>query len=842
VLATIFVGIWVAGATVFLAVAGWLAEQFLVIEGLSLPPWVWPLLSWLAALLTAVPAYLLTILPRSPVIRATGRLWLTGALLAGLFGSARALGVERNTGYLLLLTLLAAGAAALLRRRPTGSEPRRERVERRGRPVEPAVAADGSPASDSAAGESAAGGPEPGLAARDAASAAAQADGPTRDGMLPFAIAGGLACLVPWLCLGALGSVPETVFALTAAAALGALAAVLLGRDVWPYFTGSRWSLVGLGGLISGVFLTQLAAGTGASGVHLAELLTLPPLAFAAAALSRPKPNPPTTGRAQIGRAQTEQTEHVPSEHARTGRPRIGRLATVRLRLGGAPAGVLIGLAAAGPLAFVQPVGTTLVINAGNRDIGFWALLAAGCTLLVAAIFGIGYGLGLRHAPRQWIGAGTALLLAAGGIVGYVSVGTPGFYGDQLFVVLRTQADLTGLDTITDLDQRRTATYHRLVDTAQRSQAPLRATLSRLHLAYTPYYLVNGIEVSGGPAVRAWLSTRSDVARVLLNPRLRPVPGRGGPISGPLPAPTGTVSNISMIKADQVWASGDQGRGIVIGTSDTGVDADHPALAGSFRGGDDSWFDPANGSRTPTDHNGHGTHTIGSALGRGGIGVAPAAQWIGCVNLDRDLGNPAQYLNCLQFMLAPFGFGGDPWRDGRPDQAADVLTNSWGCPDLEGCDRAALRPAVDALTAAGIFVVAAAGNAGPRCHSITDPPSPYPDTFTVGAVTGAGTVADFSSRGPVPGLAKPDLLAPGQDVVSALPGGGYGELSGTSIATPQVAGVVALMWSANPALAGDVPRTAAMLRRTATPVPTDSCGDAAGLVNADAAVRAARVG
>jgi subtilisin family serine protease len=105
-------------------------------------------------------------------------------------------------------------------------------------------------------------------------------------------------------------------------------------------------------------------------------------------------------------------------------------------------------------------------------------------------------------------------------------------------------------------------------------------------------------------------------------------------------------------------------------------------------------------------------------------------------------------------------------------------------------------------------------------------------------------VAFFSSRGGS-GRAKPDVVAPGVEVRSALPGGGYGKLSGTSMATPHVAGVVALMWSANPALRGDVATTAALLRRTATPVPADRCGAAAdagaGLVDAAAAVAAAAV-
>jgi hypothetical protein len=564
-----------------------------------------------------------------------------------------------------------------------------------------------------------------------------------------------------------------------------------------------------------------------------------------------------------------------------------------------------------GPLAFVEPVQTELVINYGSRDVGFWGLLAAGAALVVGLLAGAvllylglrgarripatdptsgprlrrdtssgtetgtgtdtgtwaetgtGTGTGTEPGPatrptsgarlsagpestagagrpgRRWLAAVTVAVVAATGLVGYASVGSPGLHGDRLFVVMRTQADLSNLSGIADPDARRTEAYRRLVDTANRTQAGLRHDLARLHLSYTPYYLVNGIEVDGGPAARVWLSGRSDVDRVLLSPHLRPVPGRGAPIAADAPAPNGPQWNIRMIGADQVWATGDVGQGIVIGTSDTGVDATVPALAGSFRGGDDSWYDPWNGTRTPTDHNGHGTHTIATAVGRGGVGVAPGAQWIGCVNLDRDLGNPPDYLACLQFMLAPFWHGGNPLRDGNPSRGADVLTNSWGCPGEEGCDRGSLLPAIDALTAAGIFVVASAGNTGPRCGSITDPPAPYGGTFTVGAVDSTGTVADFSSRGPVSGAVKPDLLAPGAAVVSAVPGGGYATLSGTSMASPHVAGVVALMWAANPRLIGDVAGTARILRQTASGATGDGCGGHAGIVDAYAAVRSA---
>ncbi len=208
-------------------------------------------------------------------------------------------------------------------------------------------------------------------------------------------------------------------------------------------------------------------------------------------------------------------------------------------------------------------------------------------------------------------------------------------------------------------------------------------------------------------------------------------------------------------------------------------------------------------------------------MGRGGIGVAPEAEWFGCVNLARNLGNPARYLDCMQFMLAPYPQSGDPFKDGDPTRAAHVINNSWGCPPIEGCDANALAPAVNALRAAGIFVVASAGNEGPRCGSVSDPIAIYDAAFSVGAVDRFGNIASFSSRGPVTvdgsGRIKPDILAPGVDVLSSLPGNAYGPNSGTSMAGPHVVGVVALMWSAQPKLIGDIHRTEQILIETARP-------------------------
>ncbi|MCS7040133.1 MAG: S8 family serine peptidase, partial [Caldilineales bacterium] len=301
------------------------------------------------------------------------------------------------------------------------------------------------------------------------------------------------------------------------------------------------------------------------------------------------------------------------------------------------------------------------------------------------------------------------------------------------------------------------------------------------------------------------------------------------------------------------------GEGITIGHADSGADATHPALASGYRGrtmGDVyNWFDPWYGRPQPADDSGHGTYTLAIAVGRDGFGVAPGASWFSCVNLARNLGHVAYYLDCMQFMLAPHPPDGDPLRDGRPDLAADVSTNSWGCPpELEGCDQLTLWQATAALRAAGIFFVAAAGNEGPACDSLRTPPGNYGNVLSVGAIDQDGELAAFSNRGPhtqaPDGNTAPDVLAPGVAVTSAWPGGGRHTSAGTSAAAPHVAGVVALMWSANPRLRGDVETTERILQETAAPYrgQPDGCGvegefpDSGagyGVVDAFAAVRRA---
>lgn len=779
--AAVLTGCWAIGVALAGQAYGWLVDQFMVMSGVAPWPLQWPLVSVVTVLLVGVPALLLARLPRSAALRATGRAWLAAALALGLLGMFRAIPVGEHERYLLVTTFGALLLAGVLRWRGT---------------LRAEAVASSAPAEGSSAAS-------PGSAG------------------VPAAVVG-VAMLLPWLWVGALGGAAETLCAALAAAAVGLLAGQVLDRSFWTSFRAGAdrpYAQVLVAGLVAGVALLMLGSATGHSGTQLALLFTLPAVAFALAAV--------------------QQTV------LRAGQPPRS-----------APVVWLVGLTLFGPLAFTDPEEISVVLLT-DRDVPYWVLIGtlagAGVGLLISVCFAVGAISGRGRLPRRWDAVAAVVVVLLAATLVYTGPGRPGLYGERLFVVLAEQADLsdiTGEPGQQGRDARAREVYRRLVETADRTQEPLRRELDRLRLDYTPYYLVNAIEVSGGPALGAWLAGRPEVDRVLVSQRLRPVPEQP-PVSTGDEEPDWEEPawNIQMLRADRVWDElGTRGTGIVVGTSDSGVDGDHPVLASRFRGGDDSWYDPWNGTTTPVDRNGHGTHTLGTAVGLDGLGVAPGAQWVGCVNLDRNLGNPAYYLDCLQFMLAPFPAGGDPFTDGRPERAPHVLTNSWGCPPMEGCDPASLQPAATALATAGIFVVAAAGNTGPRCGSIEDPPAPYADVLTVGAVDRYTLATDFSSRGPTAdGTAKPDLVAPGAEILSAMPNGTYGSLGGTSMAAPHVAGVVALMWSARPELIGDVPTTTRILKETtqaALPGP-ENCGDprnviGTGMVDAFAAVKAAQ--
>ena len=271
----------------------------------------------------------------------------------------------------------------------------------------------------------------------------------------------------------------------------------------------------------------------------------------------------------------------------------------------------------------------------------------------------------------------------------------------------------------------------------------------------------------------------------------------------------------TMINAPAVWALGFRGQNVIIAGQDTGYKWDHIALKEKYAGWDGAtvehnyrWHDAIHVYNAPFDDHGHGTHTMGTMVGDDGVGnqvgIAPDARWIGCRNMDQGDGTPQTYTECFQFFLEPTDLNGL-----NPDvtKAPHIINNSWGCTFGEGCTQPnALESVVNNVVDAGILVVAAAGNSGSGCGTVRDPIAIYDKTFTIGSTTSSDTISSFSSRGAVTidgsNRIKPDVSAPGSSIRSSLRSGGYGNMSGTSMASPHVAGVAALLISADPSLAG----------------------------------------
>ena len=382
-------------------------------------------------------------------------------------------------------------------------------------------------------------------------------------------------------------------------------------------------------------------------------------------------------------------------------------------------------------------------------------------------------------------------------------------------VFLKARAPLGDLANIPTLDARRIELVARLQSTALRSQAPLVTYLHRQLkqgkiTGYKSYWIFNGLAVTGDVETLIELAKRPQVEYIRPNRLHRlPPPERGAQLAD-------VGSNIVQIGADRVWQEfGITGKDIVVANMDSGVDWTHPALIGQYRGynptspansvHDYNWFDatgtypnaPGPNRGHITSQSDHGTHTMGTLVGveadgANQIGVAPGARWIAAKVFD-DEGNAYDTWihDGFQWCLAPTDLRG---QNPDPTKAPHIVSNSWG--DSNSLDDSFVQD-VQAWRAAGIFSTWAAGNDGPDTGTISSPAS-YPGVLAIGAVDSGDRIAGFSSRGPgVAGTLKPDLVAPGVGIRSSIAGGGYeGTWNGTSMATPHVAGVVALMWDA----------------------------------------------
>ena len=443
-------------------------------------------------------------------------------------------------------------------------------------------------------------------------------------------------------------------------------------------------------------------------------------------------------------------------------------------------------------------------------------------------------------------------------IAPWVTQHTAGGKQAEFMIVLADQADLSRAATLPTKNEKERFVYDTLWNKSQTTQGPILQWLRERGIEHRSFYIVNAVLVKGSQEIAETLAARPDVARIEGNPQIHnslPQPGPSVEAPSQPELPQAIEPGITYTHAPDVWALGFTGQNIVIGSADTGQRWTHNALKPHYRGWNGTvadhnynWHDSihdsvgnpcGNDSPFPCDDYFHGSHTTGTAIGDDGagnqIGMAPGAKWIGCRNMDEGVGTPARYIECMEWFLAPYPIGGG---QGDPTKAPDITINSWGCPTSEGCSVDTLQAAVEAQAAAGIMMVVAAGNAGPSCSTSIDPPSFYEASYTAGALnTGTDTIASFSSRGPITvdgsNRIKPDITAPGTNTRSAsnISDTAYTIASGTSMATPHIAGAMALLWSAIPSLQNQIDASRTALNNAAVNISLPPLCGAAGPPN-----------
>jgi len=343
--------------------------------------------------------------------------------------------------------------------------------------------------------------------------------------------------------------------------------------------------------------------------------------------------------------------------------------------------------------------------------------------------------------------------------------------------------------------QRREMISREMKSTAEKDQRAVKSFLqSRGVTAFRSLWMINGLVVKAPAEVVRELAAHPGVLSLRID---RAIAKSDILMQSTPPAEV----NINTINADNLWLQGNFGQGAVVGLMDTGADVNHPDLAGAWRGGTNSWFDPFGQYVSPHDSDGHGTAVLGLMVGGGNggttIGAAPGAKWIAARMFD-DAGITFDSVihQVFQWFLDP---------DGNPatDDAPDVVNGSWGYQNLAGLCENTFQADITALKAAGIAVVFAGGNTGPG-GSTSISPANNTGAIAVGSVDGSNLIDPTSARGPstCDGRVYPDVVAPGDNIKTAdLSFGGFAFYisgTGTSFSAPQVAGVLALLRSGFP--------------------------------------------
>ena len=400
----------------------------------------------------------------------------------------------------------------------------------------------------------------------------------------------------------------------------------------------------------------------------------------------------------------------------------------------------------------------------------------------------------------------------------------------RAIITISDKVDIKALKASLEARRANRQEWHETVvkafqEKATKSQSDILALLSQMQKQgrvsdYKGMWLGNLIIVTATREAYNELVARRDVEEIALDYEIKPIKDMPGDNNQLITA--GIEDGLRVIHADRVWEMGFTGEGRLVSHLDSGVDGDHGALSDQWRGNDSrysehpewAWYDPVTQTDFPFDALSHGTHTMGSICGADHesgdtIGVAFGAEWISAGVIDRVSINRtiSDALTAFQWIVDPDGDASTVW------DVPDVCSNSWGLDPGNGYDHCddTFWEVIDAAEACGIVLLFAAGNSGESGTETIGSPADRAysniNAFSVGAVDGWDEdlpVADWSSRGPSyctedgSAAIKPEIVAPGVNIRSADNIGNYLSMSGTSMACPHVAGVVALMREADP--------------------------------------------